>query len=529
GAVRGLARPAQAASFVACALVAVSYLSGGQAPGGAAIAPIALAALGYCLIPLPPLKRAWALLDPSRRRRVDPERLGQRLGDGARRRVHGVAAVFRALAGGYAAPARPDDEQAFIQAMRSRLCEGCAGYEGCWCGDERRALRLMEKLLGDALSGRLALSAADLPPDVCRQCRRAPQIEKRLSSMLAEFAARRAAEQGRAECRALCARQFSQAAELMHRLSAQLAHPVALDERCATLAAAALDREGLPAAEVMALVGERTEIAAVLSKGTWSAAAARRAARRLSEELGLPLQPLLSLGDGPEGELRFVEVPRLCVTAAVASRPHTAGQPSGDTATSRPLPGGRHMLALSDGMGSGAAAAAESAGAVALLGTFLAADVDKPLALESINGLMMLGGGDDMFATVDLCVIDLMSGEASFHKLGACASAVLRGREVIRVAGGRLPLGILEQVKPTQTTITLRPGDRVVMVSDGVADPTRPGQQEWLDALLEGMAATQPRQLSERILQAAAGRDGGPTDDMTVLVAQIERADEKFW
>ncbi|NLG24677.1 MAG: hypothetical protein GX558_04930, partial [Clostridiales bacterium] len=93
GAVRGLARPAQAASFVACALVAASYLSGGQAPGGAAIAPIALAALGYCLIPLPPLKRAWTLLDPRRRRRVDPERLGQRLGDGAQRRVHGVAAV----------------------------------------------------------------------------------------------------------------------------------------------------------------------------------------------------------------------------------------------------------------------------------------------------------------------------------------------------------------------------------------------------------------------------------------------------
>jgi stage II sporulation protein E len=187
------------------------------------------------------------------------------------------------------------------------------------------------------------------------------------------------------------------------------------------------------------------------------------------------------------------------------------------------------MLALSDGMGSGAQAAAESAGAIALLTTFLTADVEKPLALESINGLMMLGAGDDMFATVDLCVIDLMAGAASFSKLGACASAVLRGREVIRVPGGRLPLGILEQVKPTQTTVALREGDRIVMVTDGVADPTRPGQQEWLDALLEGITGTTPNLLSERILQAAAAREGGPRDDMTVLVAQIERADEKFW
>ncbi len=141
------------------------------------------------------------------------------------------------------------------------------------------------------------------------------------------------------------------------------------------------------------------------------------------------------------------------------------------------------------------------------------------LAVETVNALLLNRGGEDMFATADLLILNLMTGEAEFMKLAACPTMIARGGEALRVEGGRLPLGILEQVRPEHTRARLMPGDAVLMVSDGVADAAG---IEALEEMLVAGAEEDAARLSQRALDlAGAACDGGRRDDMTAMVLKI--------
>lgn len=211
--------------------------------------------------------------------------------------------------------------------------------------------------------------------------------------------------------------------------------------------------------------------------------------------------------------------PRLRVECGAACASREAGVPSGDSHLICRLDGCRQLALICDGMGSGADAARESRLAARLLGRFLRAGTPVPLAVETVNALLMRRGGEDMFATADILLIDLSTGEAAFVKLGACPTWIARGGEALRVEGGRLPLGILEGVSAEQTRARLEPGDAVLMVSDGVLDALGDGA---LEALLLDNAGDDPRRLAERTLAAAeAACVPARRDDMTAVAVRV--------
>jgi stage II sporulation protein E len=198
------------------------------------------------------------------------------------------------------------------------------------------------------------------------------------------------------------------------------------------------------------------------------------------------------------------------------------GTPSGDAHILRTLPDGRTMMLLSDGMGSGEAAREESERAARLLWKFLAARVDPETAFQTVNELMLFRSDGDMYATVDLCLIDPVRRRADFLKLAASRSLIVRGGEVIPVEGGRLPLGVLEGVVPSAFDIELRPGDLIVMGTDGAMEN---GAEGYLEQILLTHATLPPNELADAILRAAeeVAASGGRRDDMTCLVARILR------
>ena len=61
------------------------------------------------------------------------------------------------------------------------------------------------------------------------------------------------------------------------------------------------------------------------------------------------------------------------------------------------------------------------------------------------------------------------------------------------------------------------------MVSDGVADFTREGQEDWLTTVLSALPAASARRTAKSVLDAALHReDPASGDDMTVLCARAE-------
>ena len=135
--------------------------------------------------------------------------------------------------------------------------------------------------------------------------------------------------------------------------------------------------------------------------------------------------PCTALSKG-ECMLNLVEAKEFQVSTGIARK---AGQSSGicgDSYSFNPLADGKYMLALSDGMGIGSKAADESRAVISLLENFLEAGFDMDTTIRSINSTLLLRSQDEIFATVDLCLLDLISGNADFVKIGAVSTFIKR-------------------------------------------------------------------------------------------------------
>lgn len=218
----------------------------------------------------------------------------------------------------------------------------------------------------------------------------------------------------------------------------------------------------------------------------------------------------------------FEQAPALALEIGVATRSRSGEEVAGDSYVSRTLPGGRHVLALSDGMGSGVSAMQESQAALRLMVESLRAGYTRAQALDVVNALMLMCTGREMYATMDLCVCDLHTGETAFEKLGACASYVVRDGEVRAIGADTLPVGVLPDVESTSLRMTLRPGDVVILLTDGVAG-AYPGGEEALHAAIAKLYWLHPQAVGERLIGQCL-LAGEAKDDMAVLCARVSKA-----
>lgn len=191
----------------------------------------------------------------------------------------------------------------------------------------------------------------------------------------------------------------------------------------------------------------------------------------------------------------------------------------GDNAVAFSADQSHYMLLLSDGMGSGKNAFAQSFWAVSLLQKLLRAGVNAKGAVSMVHSSLQLKNEDISFATVDLCSINLENGKASFIKAGAVSTFILRREEIIEVRAVSMPLGATEQADIATTTRTLQPEDIIVLISDGALAH----RDEMLCALQKNRAL--PCEKLAGVLMQCVCRpdDEEPDDDITVLVARFQK------
>ena len=96
---------------------------------------------------------------------------------------------------------------------------------------------------------------------------------------------------------------------------------------------------------------------------------------------------------------------------------------------------------------------------------FTEAGFDRELSVKMINSALLLRRGEETYATLDICEIDLFNGHAVFIKLGAAASYLWRNGRIISLRSAALPAGILKQVVPEQNEMLLKDGDMLLIVT----------------------------------------------------------------
>ena len=117
--------------------------------------------------------------------------------------------------------------------------------------------------------------------------------------------------------------------------------------------------------------------------------------------------------------------------------------------------GGKLIVALSDGMGTGEKAFKESSETVSLLEHLLLAGIDREAAIKLINSVLILKSYDENFATLDLLIADLYTGEGEFVKTGGACSYVCREGQVARISTAALPTGIIGEMETANKKIPL--------------------------------------------------------------------------
>lgn len=198
---------------------------------------------------------------------------------------------------------------------------------------------------------------------------------------------------------------------------------------------------------------------------------------------------------------------------------------SGDSFSTVELGNGKFAAAISDGMGNGERARAESSAALNILQQLLQSGMDERLAIKSVNSILLLRSSDEVFATIDVALIDMYSAKTTFLKIGSTPSFVKRGKEVIPISANNLPVGILQEIDIDLVTVQLQPGDTLIMMTDGVYDA--PGhavnKEMWMKRIIQEIEAETPQDVADCLLEMVVRHQGDIYDDMTVLVAKIEK------
>ena len=211
-----------------------------------------------------------------------------------------------------------------------------------------------------------------------------------------------------------------------------------------------------------------------------------------------------------------------------ASQYAASGTINGDCCGWQDIGDGRTVMVVSDGMGKGKKAAAESLLVTKTLISLLRAGVTPDLALKMINTVMLMKDDEESYATVDLAIIDRISGKVKFYKIGA-APTLIRHRETVEeVKLSAVPLGIVNGLKIRYMETELKKDDWIIMMSDGVSDggtAGSTGRDAFIDTLKSTVAkvrSADPEMMSMLLIdQAADSYIGRERDDLTVLAAHI--------
>lgn len=197
---------------------------------------------------------------------------------------------------------------------------------------------------------------------------------------------------------------------------------------------------------------------------------------------------------------------------------------SGDTSLKMKLEDGKQLIAISDGMGSGPNARKSSRIATQMLKRLLASGFNKETSIDMINSSMCLNSEDDSYATMDIAIFDLFTGNVEFVKNGACPTYVKTRNNVDIIKDMTLPTGILKDIELNVFDMDLDDKEILVMCSDGIIESNTEYENKdlWLKYLLEQMETNNVQKMADIILSESIDNNYGiPKDDMTVIVCKI--------
>ncbi|MFC5406833.1 stage II sporulation protein E [Cohnella soli] len=468
---------------------------------------------------------------------LNQQEYAQKVRDLTAERVEKFSEVFRQLSRSFRqmTQAGETDRQEreldhFVSEVHQRACANCYRKGVCWDGQFIQTYKLMTDMM-TAIEDNPEMTPAQIPKPWQRVCVKTPLVLDVLKRQYEMYRHDQHWRQQLQDSRFLVADQLSGVSQVMDDLVKEIRREAQQMEAQERQIRDALDRLGLAIQhiDIISLEEGHIEIEMVHAFRTGYDECRKMIAPILTEILGETVtvraersgEPASHLSTVTFGSAKIYEV-----ETGVAGAAKDGGLLSGDSFSMVELGSGKFAVALSDGMGNGVRARMESSAALGMLEQLLQSGIDERLAVKSVNSILLLRSPDEMFATVDLALIDLYTAHATMLKIGSTPSYIKRGKEVIPIAASNLPIGILQDIEIDMLRVELRPGDTLIMMTDGILDS--PGhalnKEQWMKRVLQELEEEEPQEIADSILDTALRQyPGGVKDDMTVIVTRINR------
>lgn len=397
-------------------------------------------------------------------------------------------------------------------------CENCSERNRCLKGFNSELKKIFENLINAGFEkGKITL--VDLPQYLTTRCVKLNNIISSINRLLDEYKRYAKVSLDLDSSKLLIAEQLKGISNVLVELSKQTKEVVNLDVKFERIIKETLVYNDIVPSEVVCFdKDEKTNIVSMIIRNVdYDCAKIEKILSSIFKHKMVLDESLPSENSGLT-YVSFKTSPVYDMALGLAKEKKGGSDESGDTYAITKLNSGKILLALCDAMGSGQTASERSETSINLIENFYRVGFDNETILSSVNKLLNLNSGN-VFSAVDISVIDLKNGEVDFIKQGATVGFIKRNDEVLRIESGTLPMGILDEVKPSLTKTVLSPDDIVVMLSDGVVDSF--GEEKLLE-YLRLLPSTSPQTLADTVLKRAKEIEQNyAKDDMTVLCGKL--------
>jgi serine phosphatase RsbU (regulator of sigma subunit) len=204
---------------------------------------------------------------------------------------------------------------------------------------------------------------------------------------------------------------------------------------------------------------------------------------------------------------------------------------SGDYYDFIALPSGKLGLLLADVSGKGMAAALLGASAHAAMRAHAPAlDTNCGEVLARVNRLLFETSAPERFVTMFYCVYDAATRTLSYANAGHVAPVLIRRDEsasLSRLDSLTPPVGLAPKLEVHHRSLTLAPGDTLVIYSDGLPEALNEAEEEFGESPLEELFLRLRQSSAAGFCQSALeavetfAQGARQSDDMTLIVASV--------
>lgn len=454
------------------------------------------------------------------------------------KRVEQFSDVFDALSKSfYVSENYPEEEELyakretdyFLSKVTEKTCQTCFMKERCWQKEFDKTYTIMEDLKGELSEGKEP--NRNLFREFSNHCVKSGKVIHTMKEEMSVFDANKQLKKQVAQSKRLVADQLKGVSDVMDDFAKEILRERQHHEEQEIQIVNALKHMGieLEKLDIYQLTKGNVDIEMTISFYNYRGEGPKLIAPVLSDILNeMIIVKEEKASPFPNGycHLSFGSAKQYVIDTGVASAAKGGGLVSGDSYKTIELGTGKYALAISDGMGNGQRAREESEETLRLLQQILQTGIPEKVAIKSINSILSLRTTDEMFATLDLAVVNLHNAFVRFLKIGSIPSFIKREDKVINIQASNLPIGIIPDVDVEIVSEQLKSGDLLVMMSDGIFDGPKHIENTdlWFKRKLKEIKTNDPQEIADLLLEEVIRtRSGEIEDDMTVLVAKVAK------